>query len=72
MPNFRKHPCRIVLGLGLLLAIGLVVRAQDGILKQEAERVAVVEKVKPSVVAIFAPGGRGAAPASSFPTTALP
>ena len=59
MPNFRKHPCRIVLGLGLMLAIGLAVRAQDGILKQEAERVAVVEKVKPSVVAIFAPGGRG-------------
>jgi S1-C subfamily serine protease len=32
---------------------------QADILKQEADRVAVVEKVKPSVVAIFARGGQG-------------
>src|SRR6516165_10192690 len=58
MPTLRNS-CRMLLGLGLLLAIGLAVRAQDGILQQEAERVAVVEKVKPAVVAIFAQGGRG-------------
>ena len=58
MPTLRNS-CRMLLGLGVVLAIGLAVRAQDGILQQEAERVAVVEKVKPAVVAIFAPGGKG-------------
>src|SRR5439155_7792462 len=31
----------------------------DGVLKAEAERVAVVEKVKPAVVAVFSGGGKG-------------
>src|SRR5439155_17026380 len=31
----------------------------DGVLKAEAERVAVVEKVKPAVVAVFSSGGKG-------------
>jgi serine protease Do len=31
----------------------------DTVMKAEAERVAVVEKVKPSVVAVFGPGGQG-------------
>src|SRR5438445_10554738 len=49
---------------GLIIAAGLwavwSARGQQAdILKQEAERVAVVEKVKPSVVAIFARGGQG-------------
>jgi serine protease Do len=34
-------------------------QVSDAILKAEAERVAVVEKVKPSVVAVFGPGGQG-------------
>jgi serine protease Do len=47
-----------------ILAGTLTIRAQepqisDQILKAEAERVAVVEKVKPSVVAVFGAGGQG-------------
>lgn len=42
---------------GLLL--GSAVSAQDIALKAQAERVAVVAKVKPTVVAVFARGGQG-------------
>src|SRR5208337_5150848 len=40
----------------------LHIQAQDvdkGVLDSENKRVAVVEKVKPSVVAVFSPGGQG-------------
>ena len=42
----------------ILFAAGLAA-AQPLVLKSEADRVAVVERVKPSVVAIFANGGQG-------------
>jgi S1-C subfamily serine protease len=46
------------------LAVALSVRAQQppglsAVRKGEARRVAVIEKVRPAVVAIFAPGGQG-------------
>jgi serine protease Do len=44
------------------LALALLAQAQqtpDTVLKAEAQRVAVVEKVRPSVVAVFARGGKG-------------
>src|SRR5436853_7753054 len=43
----------------LLLLAGLVAAQPAQVLKQEADRVAVVAKVKPSVVAVFARGGQG-------------
>jgi serine protease Do len=46
----------------VLVAGSVVLQAQqvpEGVLKAEAERVAVVEKVKPSVVAVFGSGGKG-------------
>src|SRR5439155_2639297 len=46
--------------LAALLLCTAVVSAQPAlVLKQEAERVAVIEKVKPTVVAVFARGGQG-------------
>ncbi len=49
--------------LGCLVALSLVegVRAQDldQVLKAEAQRVAVVQKIRPTVVAVFAKGGQG-------------
>src|SRR5262249_42891193 len=45
------------------LAAGSSVRAQqparDAVRKAEAQRTAVVERVRPAVVAVFAPGGQG-------------
>src|SRR5262249_10968371 len=50
----------IVLGLGVLIAAAGSGRAQlNDVLKSEADRVAVVAKVTPTVVAIFARGGQG-------------
>jgi S1-C subfamily serine protease len=46
----------LLLGLAMTLQAGQV---SDAVLKAEANRVAVVEKVKPSVVAVFGPGGQG-------------
>ena len=46
----------------VLVAGSVVLQAQqvpEAVLKAEAERVAVVEKVKPSVVAVFGSGGKG-------------
>src|ERR1700730_9833417 len=43
----------------LLFASGLASAQPAKALKQEADRVAVVAKVKPSVVAVFARGGQG-------------
>ncbi|HYT90467.1 MAG TPA: trypsin-like peptidase domain-containing protein [Gemmataceae bacterium] len=43
----------------VLSAQGQQQSALDAVRKAEAQRVAVIEKVKPSVVAIFAPGGQG-------------
>src|SRR3954452_18922679 len=48
--------------LATVVAAALPLQAQqvsDAVLKAEAQRVAVVEKVKPSVVAVFGPGGSG-------------
>ena len=46
------------LALVVILAVGTVsIRAQDAVQTQEARRVAVVSKVQPSVVAVFAAGG---------------
>src|ERR1700757_1576196 len=50
----------IALGLGVVFMLAVCAPAQmNDVLKSEAERVAVVAKVKPSVVAIFARGGQG-------------
>ena len=46
--------------LAALLLVAPLAHAQPNLaLKSEAERVAVVAKVKPSVVAVFAAGGQG-------------
>src|SRR5947207_13552599 len=56
---------RFILFLGLILAsvaIALPSVAQDvnpAVKSAEAQRVAVIEKARPSVVAIFGPGGQG-------------
>ena len=42
------------------------------VLKAESQRIAVMAKVKPAVVAIFAAAGRGAARAWSFRPTVMP
>jgi S1-C subfamily serine protease len=41
------------------MVVGVYAQAPAELIKQEEERVAVVKKVEPSVVAIFARGGRG-------------
>src|SRR5438034_6522388 len=48
-----------LLALGVLNAEAQKQQVPEGVLKAEAERVAVVEKVKPAVVAVFASGGKG-------------
>ncbi|HEV3236756.1 MAG TPA: trypsin-like peptidase domain-containing protein [Gemmataceae bacterium] len=56
-----KFACLAVLA-GLVGALGVAVQAEglDGKLKEsEAKRIKAIEMVKPSVVAIFAPGGQG-------------
>lgn len=52
---------RGMLGCLAGLTLTLAARAQnlDDVLKAEAERIAVVAKVKPTVVAVFAKGGQG-------------
>jgi len=50
---------RYMLTIFVLLASMVHTRAQDPVRNQESQRVAVVEKVKPAVVAIFAAGGKG-------------
>jgi serine protease Do len=55
---------RLFAGITVLLAVAsaLPIKAQqvsEAILKSETERVTVIEKVKPSVVAVFGPGGQG-------------
>src|SRR5262245_59561963 len=50
------------LGIGILATLGIALgaRAQMGdVLKAEQDRVAVVAKVTPTVVAVFAKGGQG-------------
>jgi serine protease Do len=64
MPRFSFPRSRSLLVLlpAAVLATALSARAQQAVspvLKAEAERVAVVEKVKPAVVAVFSPGGQG-------------
>jgi serine protease Do len=51
----------LLAGFAAALVAGLHLQAQDldRVLDAEKQRVAVVEKVKPSVVAIFEPGGQG-------------
>jgi S1-C subfamily serine protease len=52
----------LLAGVGAALLLGWSVRADDvdpRILKAEAERIAAIEKVKPTVVAVFAAGGQG-------------
>jgi S1-C subfamily serine protease len=44
---------------GVLGAAAAQAQVPDGVLKAEAERIAVIEKVKPSVVAVFDAGGKG-------------
>src|ERR1700722_15229279 len=52
---------RILLGLVAIACLYGAMRAADltDALKSEAARVALVQKVKPSVVAVFARGGQG-------------
>jgi serine protease Do len=61
MPSKFNQLTPVLLSAALLLAAGLdAARASDpAVLKAEAERVAVVAKVAPAVVAIFGPGGGG-------------
>src|ERR1700757_2742691 len=50
----------IALGLGVVFMLAVCAPAQmNDVLKSEADRVAVVAKVTPTVVAIFARGGQG-------------
>jgi S1-C subfamily serine protease len=54
----RKTICLLI--LAPLLAVGVApTRSQEGALKSQADRVATIAKVKPSVIAIFARGGQG-------------
>src|SRR5262249_59208874 len=63
LPMPATTPRRLLVCLLAATAAALAARGQepalDAVRKAEAERVAVVEKVKPAVVAIFAPGGQG-------------
>src|SRR5205807_10375358 len=52
------HFSRLLLP-AVLLMLASPALAQQDILKAQAERVAVIAKVKPTVVAIFAQGGQG-------------
>src|ERR1700730_16607896 len=52
-------PPRFCLAAGILTISLGAVRAQQDALKSQADRVAVVARIKPSVVAIFAQGGQG-------------
>jgi S1-C subfamily serine protease len=54
-----RRPFLAALALALCAGLAGPARAQHAVLKAEQERVAVVEKVKPTVVAIFARGGQG-------------
>ncbi len=55
-----RNRVAVLLVLGLVLLAPWRGRAQDAdVLKEEAERVAVVAKVQPAVVAVFARGGQG-------------
>src|SRR6516165_7846412 len=54
-----KTPFRLIVVASVLSASLNDVRAQPDALKSEADRVAVVARIKPSVVAIFAQGGQG-------------
>ncbi len=59
----RLTVCLLSAGAAVALAAALSARAQQPDLalvrKAEAERVAVIDRVRPSVVAIFAPGAQG-------------
>jgi len=55
----RFGPALGLLAVAALLHGASVASAQDAVLKSQAERVAVVAKVKPTVVAVFAAGGGG-------------
>src|SRR5262245_21873828 len=67
MHSFRKISLRalaLLLTIGVMggLFVGLSVRGQDvdkRVLEAEQKRVAVVERVQPSVVAVFSAGGQG-------------
>src|SRR5262249_44439799 len=51
-----------VFAAGVLATLVAAVQAQqvpDAVQKAEAERIAVIEKVKPAVVAVFGAGGKG-------------
>lgn len=50
---------RMVIAAGALALVGSAVLAQQDVLKSQAERVAVIARIKPAVVAIFAKGGQG-------------
>ncbi|MBM3993664.1 MAG: trypsin-like serine protease [Planctomycetes bacterium] len=45
--------------MGLLASVTMAAAQNPVVLKSEADRVAVIEKVKPTVVAVFARGGQG-------------
>jgi S1-C subfamily serine protease len=49
----------VVALLGTTVVLQAQQQASDDVLKAEAERVAVVAKVMPTVVAVFGPGGKG-------------
>ncbi len=63
--NSRTRLGRLIVGGGALAAVvcaGLAAPAQEvdkKVLESEARRAAVIAKVRPSVVAVFSPGGQG-------------
>jgi serine protease Do len=66
-PPRSRHLSRtqtLFAGSAMLCCLGAVLpmeaqQVSDAVLKAEIERVAVVEKAKPAVVAVFGPGGQG-------------
>lgn len=50
---------RMVIAVGAVTLVWSAAWAQQDVLKSQADRVAVIARIKPSVVAIFASGGQG-------------
>src|SRR5260370_10357463 len=62
LSRLRVPAICLLTGMGVVLLAGFFVRAADvdpRVVQAEARGVAVIEKAKPSVVAIFAHGGQG-------------
>ena len=64
LPNILRRPLAALLPIATVLAVGLLGPARGDdidprLKKDEEDRVALIEKIKKSVVAVLAPGGQG-------------